>query len=147
MVIQTPIFGEVEISEEKIIQFDKGIPGFNELKRFTFIDLPDTPFQIMQSVTNELYFFVINPFEFYKEYEVVLPDPTIEYLEIKKPEEVALYNIVSLKDQVADSTTNLQAPLVVNVQARKGKQLVLNQPSYSLRQPLFAPLAVATGTD
>ena len=37
MKIQTKIFGEVEIADDKIITFDKGIIGFPELKHFTML--------------------------------------------------------------------------------------------------------------
>ena len=36
MVIQTTRFGEIEVDEKKIIEFEKGIPGIEELKRFIF---------------------------------------------------------------------------------------------------------------
>ena len=35
MKIKTKIFGEIVISEDKIIFFENGIIGFPELKRFT----------------------------------------------------------------------------------------------------------------
>ena len=37
MKINTKFFGEVEIADDKIITFDKGIIGFPELKHFTMI--------------------------------------------------------------------------------------------------------------
>ena len=37
MLIKTKIFGEVEISDEKILTFENGIIGFPELKHFTLI--------------------------------------------------------------------------------------------------------------
>ena len=37
MKIQTKNFGEVEIADNKIITFDKGIIGFPELKHFTML--------------------------------------------------------------------------------------------------------------
>ena len=37
MKINTKFFGEVEIADDKIITFDKGIIGFPELKHFTML--------------------------------------------------------------------------------------------------------------
>ena len=37
MRITTRVFGEIEISEDKIITFEKGIIGFPALKKFTLI--------------------------------------------------------------------------------------------------------------
>ena len=43
MKIQTKNFGEVEIADNKIITFDKGIIGFPELKHFTMLHDRDIP--------------------------------------------------------------------------------------------------------
>jgi flagellar assembly factor FliW len=37
MKIKTRLFGEIDIDEEKIITFDMGIIGFDQLKKFTLI--------------------------------------------------------------------------------------------------------------
>lgn len=37
MIIKTKAFGEVEITEDKIITFPGGIIGFPDLKRFTLL--------------------------------------------------------------------------------------------------------------
>ncbi len=37
MKIKTKIFGEIEISEEKIVTFQDGIIGFPEMKRFALL--------------------------------------------------------------------------------------------------------------
>ena len=35
MKVQTKWFGEIEVSEDKIITFDKGIIGFEDWKKYT----------------------------------------------------------------------------------------------------------------
>lgn len=141
MKISTLLFGEIEIETEQMIDFPLGIPGFPQEHQFVFLDIPDTPFTSMQSVTSPVHFFVINPFEFFKEYEFQIPDQVIEFLQIERPENVVTWSIVALKDDLAQSTANMQAPVIVNSQSRKGKQLVLNQ--YQIRQPIFPSTPVA----
>ncbi|MBP1931456.1 flagellar assembly protein FliW [Ammoniphilus resinae] len=141
MKISTLLFGEIEINKEQIIDFPSGIPGFPKENQFVFLPIPDTPFTSMQSVSSEVHFFVINPFEYFKDYEFDIPDPVIEMLGIDGPETVATWSILSLKENLADSTVNMQAPVIVNTGSRKGKQLVLNQ--YQIRQPIFMPTPVA----
>ncbi|RXT04475.1 flagellar assembly protein FliW [Ammoniphilus sp. CFH 90114] len=141
MIIITPMFGQVEVEESRVISFPNGVPGFPDSKTFVFMDLPDTSFQIMQSTEDELYFFVINPFEFFKKYEIVIPDAVIESLKIQKEEDVAIYNIVTIKDDLSQSTANMQAPIIINARSCQGKQHVLSDSKYSIRQPLFTPIA------
>lgn len=137
MKIHSPIFGELEIDQDKVITFEKGIPGFPESKEYVFLELPDTPFFIMQSVSNELFFYVVNPYDFYQDYDVELSDSLIENLQIKKPEEVLIYNIVTIPEDLKKATVNLKAPLVVNATTRKGKQSILSEEHFGIRQPIF----------
>jgi flagellar assembly factor FliW len=41
MLLETRYFGELEIDESKIISFDEGLPGFEEVRRFVMIDNED----------------------------------------------------------------------------------------------------------
>lgn len=141
MKISTLLFGEMEIQKEQIVEFPVGLPGFPQENQFVFLPIPDNPFTSMQSVWSDVHFFVINPFEFFKDYEYVIPDPLIEFLHIGRPEQVQTWAIVTIKEKVAESTANMQAPILVNSHAKRGKQLVLQQ--YQVRQPIFPATAVA----
>ena len=61
MLLDTKYLGEVEIDEEMIIQFESGIPGFQEEKEFAILDIPGNDLiQMMQSVKNsELAFLLL----------------------------------------------------------------------------------------
>lgn len=135
MKTPTLLFGDIEIDHEKVIEFPSGLPGFPQEKKFIFMPIPDTPFTSMQSISSGVHFFVINPFEFFKEYEYEIPDAVIEALKIERPEHVVTWSIVALKDDISQSTANMQAPVIVNTEVRKGKQLVLNE--YQIRQHIF----------
>ena len=37
MKVQTKWFGEIEVSDDKIITFDKGIIGFEDWKKYTLV--------------------------------------------------------------------------------------------------------------
>jgi flagellar assembly factor FliW len=37
MKVQTKWFGEIEVSEDKIITFDKGIIGFEDWRKYTLV--------------------------------------------------------------------------------------------------------------
>ncbi|RKD24220.1 hypothetical protein BEP19_07390 [Ammoniphilus oxalaticus] len=142
MKLATTLFGELEIEQKQIVEFPLGLPGFADEQRFVFLPIPDSPFFSMQSVTSELQFFVMNPFELFKDYEFKIPGSSIELLQLSEPESVATWVILTLKDELANSTANMQAPIIVNSQTRIGKQLVLEH--YQMRQPIFTmpPLAL-----
>lgn len=140
MRIQTPVFGEIEIDPQQVVTFANGIPGFEHETEYVFIPLEDSPFVVMQSVQSMLHFIVTDPFPLFSDYHFELSDGDIEHLEVQSQEDVLVYNIVVLREDISQSTINMQAPLVLNVRTKKGKQIVLNQ--YQVRQPLFPGASV-----
>ncbi|AJY74514.1 flagellar assembly protein FliW [Paenibacillus beijingensis] len=138
MLIQTTRFGELEFDPNEIVFFPHGIPGFQNFKKYTIISLEESPFFYIQSVENgDLAFVSISPFEFYPEYEFQLPDHVERELEVKSIEEVRVFNIVSVKGNLEEATTNLVAPIVMNASNRKAVQVILENTGYSTRHALF----------
>lgn len=140
MKIKTRNFGEIEITEEKIIYFQEGIPAFEEEKEFVVIlnEDKENPFHWLQSINNpDLSFIIINPFEIFKDYDILLPDVAINKLKIEKQEDVLIYSIVVLPEDLTKMTTNLQGPIVINAKERLGKQVILDDGRYTTKHLLF----------
>ena len=131
-------FGKVDIDEDKIIEFPEGIPGFKEENEFVLLPLEeDSLFVIMQSVNNsDLAFITIEPKSIIKDYEFVISEKTEELLEITGIEDIILLNIVNIKDELEDMTINLAAPLVININANLGKQVILDDNNYPVKYKL-----------
>ncbi len=141
MKINTKYHGEVEVEEKDVIQFEGGIPGFLEEKKFTVIPLAedDSPLHILQSVeTPELAFVTTNPFTFFKEYDFELTESVIEQLKIQNEQDLIVLSIITVKDPFEESTANLQAPIIINMKKQLGKQVVLSDRSYITRHLLFS---------
>lgn len=138
MEIMTRDFGKVNIDEDKIIEFPEGIPGFKEEKEFVLLPLEENSlFVIMQSVNNsDLAFITIEPKSIIKDYEFVISEKTEELLEISGIEDIILLNIVNIKDKVENMTINLAAPLVININANLGKQVILDDNKYPVKYKL-----------
>lgn len=143
MKIQTRYHGEIEIEEKDILQFEKGIPGFPDEKRFILLGLPEQDlFSIMQSVdTPELAFVLTSPFSFIDNYEFNLDENTIEQLLIEKQEDISVFSIVTIQDPFEKTTANLQAPIILNEKNYQAKQLILNETRYKIKHPLFLKAA------
>lgn len=137
MNIETKYFGKMMIDEERIIRFEKGVPGFNDEKTFVLIDFPDNPvFQILQSTTTAVVAFVVaSPYHFQKDFAFDLNEQTKDELGITRPEQVKVLSILTLRDPFVDSTINLQAPVVINAETLLGEQIILND-NFSSRTPL-----------
>ncbi|WP_079710765.1 flagellar assembly protein FliW [Paraliobacillus ryukyuensis] len=138
MKIQTKYHGEIEITNDEVISFFRGIPGFSDEDKFILLDLQENSlFQVLQSIkTKDLGFIVIDPYHVYSNYAFDLDDQTVENLEITSPEQVKVLAIVSVEDPFEKSTLNLQAPLVINQVNLCAKQYVTNDKNHFIKAPL-----------
>ena len=132
------VHGEMQYEENNIITFNKGIPGFNELKKFILLDLQEyEPFKLLQSLeNNEISLIVASPYEFFNEYEIKLGEETIKNLKIDSPEQATILTTVTLNSDVKKITTNLQGPIVINTSNNFGEQIILDNSKYKVKSPL-----------
>lgn len=142
MKMTSTYLGEIEVDESKIIKFPSGIPGFSESKQFVLLELPDNPiFHILQSVDDtNLAFIITDPYYLYKDYTFELETSTLEFLNIKDRNDIAIYTIVTVNKPFEKSTINLKAPIVIHMKENIAKQIVLQKEDYSSRAPISQPL-------
>lgn len=121
--------------------FEDGIPGFSHLQFFQLIQEKESPFYLIQSMEEkDVGFWVINPFTFFPDYHFELPSAVKETLRVEELSQIAVFAIVTLRGN-NQATVNLKAPIVVNLSNRMGRQIILQEDTYSIRQPLFKQLA------
>ncbi|MBD7916350.1 flagellar assembly protein FliW [Clostridium sp. Sa3CUN1] len=142
MEIISPIHGKMIYEENEIITFERGIPGFEYLKKFIIKEVgEDSPFNILQSIEDkDIGFIVISPFMIIDSYEIKLSEEILKNLRIKKEEEVVLYSLVTLNERVENITANLKAPLVINITNQKGEQYILDKEKYKIKTKVFNDL-------
>lgn len=137
-VVHSRVFGELEINEDSIIVFEDGIPAFEHLKKFVIVAEKESPFLWLQSVEDkDIAFVIINPFKIKPDYELDLPDDVLSKLEIESAEDVAIFCIVVIPEDIKQTRVNLKAPVIINVNKRKGMQYLLDDERYPLRYYLF----------
>jgi flagellar assembly factor FliW len=139
MRLNTKYHNEVEIKEEEILQFEKGIPGFPEETKFVVLPLDeDGSFSVLQSVeTSALAFVIASPFAFFPGYDFKLEDSVVEELDLKSENDVIVYSILTVQDPFEKTTANLQAPVIVNNGNKKAKQVILVEEGYKTKHNLF----------
>jgi len=140
MKIQTSRFGEVEIDENACFEMISPILGYENEKTFTLIVHNETSkFQWLQSVkTPELAFAVTTADAFDIDYSFELPDSAQQSLEIEDADDVLALSIVVIPhENPRASTINLLAPLVFNINNRKGAQVILTGSDFKVDYPLF----------
>lgn len=139
MNLETLNYGTISYDEENIVVFEKPLLGFNNLKKFVLVEIEqNSMFNLLQSIEEKTVgFIVLSPFSVRQNYEIELDEATIKELEIESHEDVAIMTTVTLNEVAEKTTTNLKAPIIINIKNKKGKQIILNNDKYKIKEPLM----------
>ena len=123
-------FGEMEFDEKHVVEFPEGIIGFGEYKKYLIVDDEDSqPFRWLVSLQQaDLSFAMIDPALIMESYQS----------SVFKDLDATVFLLVALKDPLEASTTNLRSPIVIDNATRRGRQVILDDESLSVRHPLFS---------
>ena len=136
MNLETTRFGNVEIEDDRVITFPSGMLGFSSYSKFVLLQ-PDEQgvfFWLQSTEAPDLAFVVTDPALWIPDYQANIRKDQMEELGMSELAEAQVLVIVNKRDDVI--TSNLQGPLVVNVQGRTGMQLVLADKRWSTRHEL-----------
>jgi flagellar assembly factor FliW len=138
MIYNSRVHGEIKYAQKDIVIFNKGLLGFNELKKFFLIDLEEfEPFKLLHSLENDdIGMIVISPYDFFEDYEIKINEETITNLKIKSSEDVMIVNTVTLNSDPSKITTNLQGPIIINISNNLGEQIIVDNSKYKVKEPL-----------
>ncbi|EHN13920.1 flagellar assembly protein FliW [Clostridium sporogenes] len=139
MKLNTKYHGCIEYEEKDVIYFQKGIPGFEELKKFIIFPVKDNDvFSVFHSIEKEdMGIIVTSPFNIEKEYEIQLEEEQIANLKLQDEKDTLVLNTVTLNSDINKITANLRAPIVINIKEKIGEQIIINSDKYKVKHPLF----------
>ena len=120
------------------ILFEKGIPGFENYRYFNvnIVEGNKKIYNIVSKEDSNVGFISISPFDIKKDYEIDLDDQFIKELDKKKKKDVLVLCLITLGKTLKDSTANLKAPIIINIKNNRGKQLILQDDKYKIKEPL-----------
>ncbi len=128
---------EQEEKTEEAIFFRKGLPGLGHNKRFSLHRVEDNPlFYYLQSLDEpEVGLILIDPFPCFPHYAVDLSEQDKKEIELERQEDALVFTTVTVLGE-GKLSTNLSAPIVVNVARRLAKQLIIPERIGEMRTPL-----------
>lgn len=126
MRLVTAEFGELEIPEDEIIYFPKGIIGFEKFKKFYLLKHKDfQPFYWLISVEDpQLHLPVIDPIESVSD---DLQDLLLKQLQskLRKEADIEILAIVNIDAGRGKVTANLKGPILIDYSLQYGEQVVV----------------------
>ena len=141
MRVETRLFGEIDIEEDKIITFPNGLVGFPDMKKFTIIYDEEKPGKNgiiwFQSLDEPQFAMpVMEPNAVVPDYNPTVNDELLTHL--GKLTEDNLYVLVSVtvpKD-ITKMSVNLKGPIVINTDTLLANQIVVED-DVQVRFPIY----------
>ncbi len=142
MKVDTKYFGEIEIQDEKIVHFEKGLFGFEEYKDYTILFDSDAEgtsmFSWLQSVTEKgLAFPIVNPFVIDESYNPIVNDEIFKEIDNAKSEDLLVFLLATVPANAKDASVNMKAPLVINSMTRNGIQVIVENDDYEIKHKII----------
>lgn len=136
--VQLPRFGSFTYSETEVFEFPWGLPGFAHLRRFLALSLREQQNFIWLQSLDDLSFALptADPWSIFPDYDPKMPAYATSALDLQKPDDFTILGVVVVSKDAAEMTMNLLAPVVVNLKTRRGRQIMLENPNYPVRQPI-----------
>ncbi len=137
MDVRTTRFGTIQIGDDRVITFAKGLLGFPDRKRYCLLEPgEDACFFWLQSLEDPaLAFVVTDPTLFVPDFSVPIRPEQMEDWGLSRLEDAQVFVIVNKVEGTL--TGNLQGPLIVNTLSKSGEQLVLAEKRWTTRHPLM----------
>lgn len=126
--------GPLQCAENQIITFGHGILGFCDYHRYVLLAQPETaPFAILQCVDQpEVGFLVTDPTSLVEQLNLGRLNSTLHELEARSSDDLqVLVTLTIPAGQPTEATANLVSPILINRRTKLGKQVVLENQTYS----------------
>lgn len=141
MKLKTKPYGVIDVDERQAVEFPFGIFGFENLKRYVLLDAEQQPFYWLQSTdVQDVAFILINPFLFRPDYNIDVPDEDLDEIDITDPRQALVFAIVTIPDNQSKMTANLQGPIIINKDSRKGRQSISSNVKWKVKHLILEEL-------
>jgi flagellar assembly factor FliW len=133
MKIESPVLGAIEVSDDKVIEFPAGLPGFENLHRFALLheEGGDGKILLLQSLDDaSVTFSLAGPEQLGITYELPLTDEEEAMLRLSRPEDAVVAIVVRKDDEAPASAglrANFMAPLIINIRQQRGLQKIIEK--------------------
>ena len=141
MKVNTRIFGEIDIEDDKIIQFVNGLVGFPDMVDFALIhDEEKGPGGIawLQSMQETQFAMpVIDPLLIKATYNPKVEDELLKPLGEFGTDDMLVLVTVSIPSDVTKMTAKLKGPIVINTSTRKACQVIAEGEDCEVKFPIY----------
>lgn len=136
MLIDSAVFGSIEVDDENIYSMPDGLFGFGSVGDFALISKDDEDVTLMwfQSVEHQVPCFVVfNPFEIIDGYDPAVEPSDLRALGCKSEDELEFVVIAVVPEDITKITVNLKSPIALNHKNNVARQVILSNKDYPIK--------------
>lgn len=141
MNINTRIFGEIDIADNKVLNFVNGIIGFPELKRFALVHEPgqdNATIKWLQSLNEPTFAIpVIDPLLVRPDYVPEVSPAALVPLDSPDDKDLLILTSITVPHDLTQMAVNLMGPFVINTVNNKAAQIILENEEYPVKYPVY----------
>lgn len=142
MLVKTKFFGEVELADDKVLEFPNGIIGFENFTKFAILydegDDSETRINWLQSLEEPVLALpVVDPLAIVKDYAPMIEDELLVPLGNPSDEDLLFLLAMTVPSDMTKVTANLKAPFIINTVTKKGLQLIVENEEYPVKYNIY----------
>ncbi|MCP4548364.1 MAG: flagellar assembly protein FliW [bacterium] len=139
-------FGTLQYEDKDLLHLPEGLVGMPEQTEFLILDFEvDTPLKWLQSIKDSAMGFLVgDPLLFRPDYKLALVKSELQDLNVTSPEDLAVFVICTMQEEFEDITANMLGPIIVHVESRKGRQVIVEGSEFSTHENLYKQSLEAT---
>lgn len=140
MEVNSRIFGQITIDDDRIIRFVNGIVGFPELTDFALIHDEEKQggIQWLQSMQEPQFALpVMDPLCIMEDYNPQVEDELLKPLGDFGPDDMFVLVTVTVPSDLTKMTVNLRGPIVINASTMKANQVITDGDTYPVKFPIY----------
>ncbi len=142
MKLNTRLFGEIEVAEEKIITFPGGIIGFPDMTKFTLIydeeQGTSAGIRWLQSLDEASFALpVMDPLVVKEDYDPQIEDELLKGLGEITADNLVVLVTICVPSDLTKMSVNLQGPIIINADERKACQIIVDSAVYPVKYPIY----------
>lgn len=125
--------------ENNVITFQSGILGFEEIREYLLYHEDDgnTIWNLQAAHADAPSFIVIDPFTVLPDYRPQLSAADLAAFGETDPSGLCFLVIAVIRQELSESVVNLKAPIVIDVNTKQARQIILEDSDYPIRYRLF----------
>lgn len=136
MLINSAVFGHLEVSPQDVYHVPDGMLGFEGVNEYALISKQqeDVTLRWFQAVdANVPCFIVFDPDEVIEGYSPQLDPSDLKALNCTSSSELSYLLIGVIPDDVSKATVNLKSPIALNTKTNMAKQVIASNKDYPIQ--------------